>query len=176
MRRAYGLTLLACAAGAGLALYAVTRTWSVEVTPRVGVSDLRTVRTGADVVPWVVGVALVALAGTGALPATGGVARRVLGGLLALAGAVVVAGAVTGRAGLDPGAAGAGGTVWPVACAAGGAIIVAGGLVAVRHGRHWPAMSARYERKPATPQPKPPATGDARAVWDALDRGEDPTA
>ena len=81
-------------------------------------SDLRTARTGADVEPWVVGLALVALAGTGALLATRGWLRRVLGGLLALAGLGVAAGAVAGRAGLDSGAAGAGGDVWPVACVA----------------------------------------------------------
>jgi hypothetical protein len=183
-RRAYGLTLLACVAGAGLALWAVTRTWSVEVTARTGMSALRTVRTGADVAPWVAGLALACLAGAGALLATAGRVRRVVGVLLALAGAGVTAGVVVGRAGLDPGTAGPGGTLWPVAGALGGALVVLGGVTAARYGQHWPAMSARYDRKsPAVPSaaraaaPARPADHplDHRAAWDALDRGDDPT-
>jgi uncharacterized membrane protein (TIGR02234 family) len=171
-RRSYVLTLLAALAGSALALYAITRTWSVHLTPRVGLSDLREARTGTDVEPWVTGLAVVALAGTGALLATSGWVRRALGVLLALAGAGVTAGAIIGRAGLDPGSVGAGGTLWPIACAAGGLIIVLGGVTAFRQGHRWPGMSARYERKPA---PAPTATADHRATWDALDRGDDPT-
>lgn len=193
-RRSYGLTLLACLAGAASALYAVTRSWSIQVTARPGMTDLRTVRTGADLEPWVIGLALVSLAGTGALLATGGWVRRGLGVLLTLAGLGVAAGAIVGRAGLDPGAAGAGGTVWPTACALGGAIIAAGGLCAARLGHHWPRMSTRYERRQVPPprssptdESEPPAgagldrAGDSaqpvdhRAAWDALDRGDDPT-
>jgi uncharacterized membrane protein (TIGR02234 family) len=179
-RRAYLLTLLSCLAGAGLALYGVTRVWSVHVTARTGMSDLRTVRTGADVAPWVIGLALVALAGTGALLATSGWARRTLGGLLALCGAGVAAGAIAGRAGLAPGGAGAGAALWPVVCVLGGAIIAVGGLTAARQGHRWPGMSARYDRaaprkSPAPAVNKPPAL-DHRTAWDALDRGDDPTA
>ncbi len=174
-RRPYLLTLVACLAGAGLAAYAATRVWSVTVVTRPGLSDLRTERTGADIEPWLIGLALVALAGTGALLATHGRVRRGLGVLLALTGAGVAVGAVAGRVGLNVGAAGSGGTVWPIACALGGAIIVAGGLTAARLGHRWPAMSARYERRPPPPaSPETPA--DHRAAWDALDRGDDPTA
>ncbi|HET6480111.1 MAG TPA: Trp biosynthesis-associated membrane protein [Actinoplanes sp.] len=183
-RRSYLLSLLACLAGAGLAAYAATRTWSLEVTPRPGLSDLRTVRTGADVEPFLIGLALVALAGTGALLATHGRLRRVLGGLLTLVGAGVTVGAIVGRAGLATGEAGSGGMLWPVICALSGAIIAVGGLVAARHGHQWPRMSARYERKPApaaatagqnaTGQNNKPV--DNRAAWDSLDRGNDPTA
>ncbi|GIM96403.1 Trp biosynthesis-associated membrane protein [Paractinoplanes toevensis] len=174
-RRTYVLTLLAALAGAALALYAITRTWSVQLTPRAGMSDLREARTGTDLEPWVTGLAVVALAGTGALLATAGWVRRALGVLLALAGAGVTAGAIIGRAGLDPGSAGAGGTVWPIACAAGGVIILLGGLTAFAQGHRWPGMSARYDRKPAAPE-RPTAAADHRAAWDALDRGDDPTA
>jgi uncharacterized membrane protein (TIGR02234 family) len=200
-RRTYGLTLLACLAGAGLALYSVTRTWSLEVIPRAGMTSLRTVRTGADLEPWLIGLALVALAGTGALLATKGWARRGLGGLLTLIGLGIIIGAIVGRTGLDTGSAGPGGTLWPITCALGGAIIAAGGLTAARHGHLWPAMSARYERRPvppprtdpgAGPGPQPtaglkptesspptptstPRPDDFRVAWDALDRGDDPT-
>ncbi|BCJ50996.1 hypothetical protein Asp14428_24710 [Actinoplanes sp. NBRC 14428] len=179
--RRLGVTVLCGVAGAGLALFGVTRTWAVEVTSRPGLPDLRTVRTGADVAPWVIGLALVALAGGGALFATRGVLRRVLGALLAVAGAGVTAAAIAGRAGLHVGSAGAGGTLWPVVCAAGGLLIVAGGWLALRHGHEWPGMSARYERRPreATAADRPVDDGrpvDNRAAWDALDRGDDPTA
>ncbi|MEV4348964.1 Trp biosynthesis-associated membrane protein [Actinoplanes sp. NPDC049596] len=197
-RRSYLLTLLACLAGAGLAAYAATRTWSLDVVHRPAMSDVRTPQTGADLEPWLIGLALAALAGTGALLATHGWVRRGLGVLLTLAGLGVVIGAIAGRAGLDVGEAGAGATVWPVACALGGAIIAAGGLTAARQGHLWSRMSARYERKPTqeqasapgvTTQPGDPsgplaASGlktsdkpvDNRAAWDALDRGDDPTS
>jgi Tryptophan-associated transmembrane protein (Trp_oprn_chp) len=212
-RRLFGLTLLACLAGSGLALYAVTRPWWVVVTSRAGLPALHAERTGADAAPWLIGLALVALAGTGALLATAGRWRRALGVLLVLVGAGVTAGAIAARVSAGTGGAGAGGTVWPVACGLGGAIIVGGGLSAARHGHRWPTMSARYDRQPSPPDlvagrhtgepfpsdpvagrrtgepfPSDPAAGrrtgessaepplDRRAAWDALDRGDDPTA
>ena len=193
--RQLGRSVLACAAGAALSIYAATRVWQIKVTVRPGLSDLRATTTGAAHEPWLVGLALVALAGAGALLATRGLLRRLLGALLALVGAAVAAGAIIGRAGLDPGAAGAGATIWPAACVLGGALIVLGGLAAARQGHLWPAMGSRYDRRPAPPAPadltagsRPPATAglnnggepagdrvDTRAVWDALDRGVDPT-
>ena len=193
--RQLGTSVLACVAGAGLSLYGVTRVWSIEVTVRPGLSDLRATTTGAAREPWLVGLALVALAGAGAMLATRGLPRRLLGGLLAAAGAGVAVGAIVGRAGLDPGAAGVGATLGPIAGVLGGAMIVLGGLVAAWRGDRWPAMGARYERRPATSPPtdltaktRPPATAglnndgepagdrvDTRAAWDALDRGVDPT-
>jgi uncharacterized membrane protein (TIGR02234 family) len=186
--RRLAATVLLCVAGAGLAVYAVTRTWSEIVTARPGLSSLRDVRTGADLEPWVIGLALVALAGAGALLATRGLARRLLGGLLALAGLGVAAGAIAGRAGLDVGSAGASAAVWPVICVLGGLLIVLGGLSAARNGHEWPAMGARYERgaaasvtdadvdQRADTQRADTQRIDTRAAWDALDRGDDPTA
>jgi uncharacterized membrane protein (TIGR02234 family) len=178
--RRLAYTVLLCAAGAGLAVYGVTRTWSEIVTVRPGLSSLRDTRTGADLEPWVIGLALVALAGAGALPATRGLARRVLGGLLALVGIGVAAGAVAGRAGLNVGSAGSGATVWPVVCVLGGLLILLGGLSAARSGHEWPAMGARYERRAAAAATAVDADVDqrvdTRAAWDALDRGDDPTA
>ena len=175
--KALGRAVVLCLAGAGLALWAVTRVWSKSVTARTGLTDLRADHPGTDAAPLVLGLALVGLAGAGALLATRGVLRRILGALITLAGAGVVAGTIAGRAGLDIGSAGLGGTAWPVACALGGLLVIAGGWSAVRHGHEWPAMGARYERGATTPAP----TGgsgpvDARAAWDALDRGDDPTA
>jgi uncharacterized membrane protein (TIGR02234 family) len=198
--RRLAYAVLACLVGAGLAIYAATRTWSLHVIIRPGLPDLRTARTGAEQTPLLVGLALVALAAAGALLATRGTVRRVLGGLLALAGAAVAASAVIGRAGLDAGRAGAGATVWPAVCVVGGAMIVFAGLAAARHGHRWPAMGSRYERGNVPPPPTDvgATTGplaaaghtrpdtpaheradaapvDTRAAWEALDRGDDPT-
>jgi uncharacterized membrane protein (TIGR02234 family) len=178
--RRLAYTVLLCAAGAGLAVYGDTRTWSEIVTARPGLSSLRDTRTGADLEPWVVGLALVALAGAGALLATRGLARRILGGLLSVVGLGVAAGAIAGRAGLDVGSAGAGATLGPVACVLGGLLVVLGGLSAVRSGHEWPAMGARYERRGAADSRAADSDTDqrvdTRAAWDALDRGDDPTA
>jgi uncharacterized membrane protein (TIGR02234 family) len=178
--RRLAYTVLLCAAGAGLAVYGVTRTWSEIVTARPGMSSLRDIRTGADLEPWVIGLALVALAGAGALLATRGLARRLLGGLLAVVGLGVAAGAIAGRAGLDVGSAGAGAVLGPVACVLGGLLVVLGGLSALRSGHEWPAMGARYERRGVAESRATDAEVDqrvdTRAAWDALDRGDDPTA
>jgi hypothetical protein len=169
--RTYPAAVAAGLAGAGLALFAVTRVWAIDIEQRPGLSDLRTVQTGAETQPWLIGLAVVGLAGTGALLATRGVVRRVLGALLVLAGAGVAAGAILARSGIDPGSAS---PVWPVACVAGGATLAVAGVLAARHGHLWSAMSARYERRPAAPASSDAASG--RDLWDALDRGEDPTA
>ncbi len=84
------------------------------------------------------------------------------------------------RAGLDAGEAGAGAVFWPVACVLGGVAVAAGGFLAVRHGHLWSAMSSRYERTPAPAVVRRESSdlepADNRAAWDALDRGDDPTA
>jgi uncharacterized membrane protein (TIGR02234 family) len=173
--RGYPAAVASGLAGAGLALFAATRVWAVEIEQRPGLSDLRTEQTGAGAQPWLIGLAVVALAGTGALLATRGVARRLLGAVLALTGAGVAAGAVLARAGIDPGAAGLAGSAWPIACVCGGAAVVVAGVLAARHGHRWSAMSSRYERRPAAPVTVTEASA-GRDLWDALDRGEDPTA
>jgi uncharacterized membrane protein (TIGR02234 family) len=199
-RRSFAFALLLGIAGAALTLYAATRTWSLRVIVRPGLPDLRTARTGATDFPLLVGLALVALAGAGALLATRGLIRRIVGGLLAATGAGLILQAITGRLGLDVGRAGAAATLWPIACVLGGAMIVVGGLAAATQGHRWPTMGARYERRTVPPpptdpgansrplatagphraetskdHPADPAPVDNRAAWDALDRGDDPT-
>lgn len=176
-QRELGTAVVACLAGAGLSLYAAFRDWSVQVTERPGLTPLRSVTTGASHAPWLVGLALVALAGAGALLATRGLARRILGGLLIIIGAGLIVAAITGRAGLDAGTAATAATFWSIVCVLSGAIIAAGGLTAARHGHLWPAMSSRYERRqvplptarPAATQPPPAAAG----LKESPDQGPD---
>ncbi|PWU49996.1 Trp biosynthesis protein, partial [Micromonospora globispora] len=91
-RRELTYAVLLCLAGAGLAFWAATRTWSVELIARASLPPSRHTRTGADLLPWVSALALVGLAGGGAVLATRGRVRRLLGGLLGLLGLAVAAG------------------------------------------------------------------------------------
>ncbi len=154
----------ACLAGAGLALFAATRVWAVTETARGGgLSPLRAERTGADLLGWLPAVALVALAGAGALLALRGTPRRVAGALVVAAGLTVAAGGVRGLALADA-------AWWPLLTALGGVVAAAGGALAAARGHRWAAMGARYERRPAQARLDP-----TRDAWDALDRGDDPT-
>lgn len=172
-RRELTYAVLLCLAGAGLALWAVTRTWSVELTARGSLPPTRHSRTGADLLPWVSALALVGLAGGGAVLATRGRVRRLLGGLLSLAGLAVAAGGGHGltEAGVS--------RQWPALVLAGGLLVATGGTFTVGHGGGWPAMGARYDRpgRPAEPAgpARPAVERGTRDAWEALDRGEDPT-
>jgi hypothetical protein len=50
----------------------------------------------------------------------------------------------------------------PSLTALGALVVVDAGVLTILRGRSWPGLSARYERTPS-------------GMWDALDRGEDPT-
>jgi Tryptophan-associated transmembrane protein (Trp_oprn_chp) len=172
-RRGLAYAVLLCLAGAGLALYAATRTWNVEVTLRPApLPELRTAHRGAA---WLAPIAVAGLAAAGALLATRGTVRRAVGVLLVLIGAGLALGG--GRGLVD-------GRLWPALCLVGGAAVAVAGALAVARGKTWPAMGARYERGRGrggdAPSDRPvPAARDGSVastqVWDALDRGEDPT-
>jgi hypothetical protein len=176
-RRALARTVASCAAGAALALLAATRTWTVQITRQdAPAAVLRTPRTGAALEPWLTALALVALAGAGALMATRGPWRSLVGVVLVLSGLGVLAGGVAGLATVARVT-----VVWPVLAMIGALLIGYGGGQATLRSRSWPAMGTRYDRPraPRTPaEDEPQYTGPSRsdvAMWDALDRGEDPT-
>ncbi|GAA0803839.1 Trp biosynthesis-associated membrane protein [Spirilliplanes yamanashiensis] len=172
-RRGLARAVLACLAGAGLALFAATRVWAVERTGRSGgLPALEAARTGGDLLAWLPAVALAGLAGAGALLALKGVARRAAGVLIVAAGALTAAGGVAGLGRADD-------VWWPALTVLGGLAAAAGGALAVARGHRWSAMGARYERPAGTRAGGPTAdqarADPARDAWDALDRGEDPT-
>jgi hypothetical protein len=166
-RRGLTVTALACAAGAAMVLLAATRSWQDVLTHQVSPLPARTEhRSGTEIAPWLPALGVVALAGAGALFATKGATRLVVGALLALSGAGIAAAALMT---LDDGVK----VGWPVLCALGGLVVLVAGVTTIRAGRSWPAMGAKYDRPVAKPAPKR-ATSQAE-LWDALDRGEDPT-
>jgi LPXTG-motif cell wall-anchored protein len=176
-RRALTRAVLGCALGAALALLATSRTWVVEITRRdAPAAVLRTPRTGSSLEPWLTALALVALAGAGALLATRGRARSLVGVLLLLSGLGVLAGGGYALATVAHVT-----VVWPVLAMVGALLVGYGGVEATFRGGSWPAMGGRYERPQAPSEPAedaPQHSGPSRsdvAMWDALDRGEDPT-
>ena len=87
-KREYGYALLAGAVGAGLVLLALRAQWAQAVfTPQKPLTAEVVNVSGTDLVPLAEALALAALAGLIAVIATRGVARRAVGGLLALFGA-----------------------------------------------------------------------------------------
>lgn len=164
-RRQLTVTVLATAVAAGVVLFAAGRDWQSIMTHRIAPLPPMTVRhSGADLSPWLPALGAVGLAGAGALIATRGLLRMVVGGLLTVVGAGILAavGGVLGH-GVDKG--------WPVLTMVAAVVIAAAGVATVRFSGRWPEMSARYERAGGDPKPK----ASEAALWDALDRGEDPT-
>ncbi|PZT69726.1 TIGR02234 family membrane protein [Streptomyces sp. SW4] len=190
-RRSLALALLCGALGAAVALLATRQQWA-EGTATVAGGDFPLTAKGSDVTGVPAALAIVGLAALVAVFAVRRAGRFAVAALLALCGAGTVAAALAGAydtSALDEKAARAAGdtsatvdalshTAWPYVAAAGGALILLAGLLALRYGRLWPAMSGRYERA-GSPRPRrtAPAVDPDRPedLWKALDRGEDPT-
>jgi len=190
-RRQLGLAVAACALGAAVALLAAGQPWARAQVVQ-GPLRLALAPSGRTLAPLVAALGVVALAGAVAIAATRRAARLVTGVLLSSCGAVVAIAALRTRADLARALAGEAGravgrasatpvgvvaTSWPWVAAAGGALITAAGLLTVARGRGWPAMSARYDAPAGRPQV--PATAErpsgTTGMWDAQDRGDDPT-
>ena len=202
MSRGYAVGLLLCLAGAVLLLAGAGATWlTVVVEGRAPLPDVTARVSGADLVPGLRGLGVVGLAAVPALLSVRGWGRVAVGVLLAGTGALAavlvvrvladVGAAVSGSGTLmDVGfaafAAGEGPPLspWPYAVLLGSLLLAAAGLLVVVRGRAWPALGRRYEApaaRPASALSEGPATAPAagpsadKDVWEALDRGEDPT-
>ncbi|UUU21322.1 TIGR02234 family membrane protein [Streptomyces sp. DSM 40750] len=189
-RRSLALALLSGALGAAVVLLASRQRWS-EGTASVAGGAFPLTAKGSDVTGVPASLAVVGLAALVAVFAVRRSGRLLVAVLLALSGAGTIAAALLGAydsSALDDKAAEASGdnaatvealshTGWPYVAAVGGALILLAGLLALRYGRLWPAMSGRYERD-GTPRPrkaKPVDPDRPEDMWKALDRGEDPT-
>jgi hypothetical protein len=159
-RRGFVVVIVACALATAHVLFAASRTWSHVVTHRPApFPPLVTKRTGASLEPWLPALAIVGLAGAGALVALRGRLRMLLGLLLTVVGVATAILALRNA-------------LWAAACVAGGLVIALAGAATARFQGNWPAMGTRYERPAAKPERKPVTQAE---LWDALDRGEDPT-
>ncbi|MFD9933716.1 TIGR02234 family membrane protein [Streptomyces massasporeus] len=190
-RLSLAVALLSGALGAAVALLATRQQWS-QGTATVAGGAFPLTAKGSDVTGVPAALAIVGLAALVAVFAVRRAGRLVVAALLALSGVGIVTAALLGASdssALDEQAAQASGdtsatvdalshTAWPYVAVVGGVLILVAGLLALRYGRLWPAMSGRYERG-TTPQPrrKAPAVDPDRPedLWKALDRGEDPT-
>nr|WP_267241271.1 TIGR02234 family membrane protein [Streptomyces sp. PR69] len=190
-RRSLAAALLLGAVGAAVVLLASGQVWA-EGQAAVGGGTLPLRAKGGDVTGLPTALAVVGLAALVAVFAVRGAGRLLVAALLALSGAGAAVAAALGaadRAALDEAAARTTGdlaatvqalthTGWPYVTVAGGVLILLAGVLALRYGTRWPAMSGRYERDGG------PRTRSAAAavdpdrpedLWKALDRGEDPT-
>lgn len=182
-RQQYLGALLRIAGGAGLTLLAAVPVWITATVVTAGLGTTTYQVTGSQASAGLVAVALVALAGSVAVVATGGRVRQAVGVLVVLAGCAVVAlaavpglrpaeaarGAVTASAGGATGPLTTTGSLWWLVAVLGGLLVVSGGVSTVRRGRAWPTMSARFERAGTSRR------GATTDPWAALDRGDDPT-
>ncbi|MER6182201.1 TIGR02234 family membrane protein [Streptomyces sp. NPDC001652] len=190
-RLSLAVALLSGALGAAVALLATRQQWS-QGTATVAGGDFPLTAKGSDVTGVPAALAIVGLAALVAVFAVRKAGRFAVAALLALSGAGIIAAALLGvddASALDEQAAKASGdasatvaalshTAWPYVAAAGGALILLAGLLALRYGRLWPAMSGRYERGGAPRPVRRPKAADPdrpEEMWKALDRGEDPT-
>lgn len=181
------------ALGAAVVLLASGRTWAEGKAAIGGGGSLPLSADGGDVTGVPTALAIVGLAALVAIFAVRSAGRVLVAALLALCGAGAAVAAFIGAqdsSALDEKAARAAGntaatigslshTAWPYVTAVGSLLILFAGLLALRYGRQWPAMSGRYERD-GTPRQrraarKAPDPERPEEIWKALDRGEDPT-
>jgi uncharacterized membrane protein (TIGR02234 family) len=191
--RELGLVVVLCALGGGLVLGAVGQTWlRVTAERRSPLTDVTLDLSGKTLEPLVAGLGVVGLAGVVGLLATRRWGRLVVAAVIALSGLLVTVSALTrlgapgtaavqdlldesGRAGglaADGAVTAVAHPAWPLLAALGGLLLALGGLATLIRSRRWPTMSARYE----TPAARADRPRTDAAVWDALSRGDDPTA
>lgn len=188
-RRELTASVLASAAAGGLGLFAGAQTWATLSADRPApLPPFTGVLAGSTHAPVVPAAALVLLAAALVLPAVRGSGRVTVGALMAVSGAALVwsgwralAGGLAQSAAAVPVVVGTPSAeisaVWPVTTALAGVLGTVAGLLVILRSRHWPAMGRRYEQAPPDPAPVRQLTDEERAelVWNALDRGEDPT-
>jgi uncharacterized membrane protein (TIGR02234 family) len=174
----------------GLCALAVARPWARATATVSGLPPIEASVDGVDVAPVAAALAIVCLAGFGAVLATRGWVRRGLGVVIVASATVVVAVAVVPESttGLLEDALGARGwtgggydrsvTAWRVAAAVSGAVVMAAGAIVTRFAGEWATMGTRYDSPSEGRQTSQSAAdgpmSDA-AMWRALDDGGDPT-
>lgn len=165
-RREYALTIVLFLLGAFALLIALSNGWAAAPDALLeGVTPSRdqTV-SGSQAAPAAAAAAWIGFAAIAGVIATRSWGRVIVGAIVtisAVAGAVAV---ITAWA-----------APWSVIALLGLLALTTGGMLAVLRGRTWPSLSRRYERDPNASQGKGKPASEI-STWDALDRGEDPTA
>jgi uncharacterized membrane protein (TIGR02234 family) len=189
-RRELTLTVLIALLGGVIAWAAAGRPWATATVGEAP-NTLKVAASGNDLSAGVTALGLTALAGGLALFATQRLARRLVGVLLiaAGAGAAVYAFGERGTShashvladkaaakGFAAGSVSVHTASWWIPAVLGGALVALAGISALVRGATWPGMSSRYENAASKQAAARAAdTGSSKDLWDALDRGEDPT-
>jgi uncharacterized membrane protein (TIGR02234 family) len=191
-RREQAAATALCLLSSALALLAAGRTWATGVLePRPPLPAREVSLLASQAGSSVRGLAVVGLAGAVAVVAARGWGRVLVGVVLLVTGLGIVLDAVSfdaagafGDALLETDTATS--TGWPLLAGVGGAGLALSGAFVVARGRRWSSLSSRYDaprsaRPSAGPAPTgPPAVAEPaageRELWEALDRGTDPTA
>ena len=171
-KRALWLIVVALLLGAAALWGSSELTWFAEYRQAGVRGTVLHTETGAQRSTVLVPLALLALAGIAGVVATGGWARRILGVVLAAAGAALVAIGISGTDLSGPWdypamtiLAGHGLAVL------GGLLLAAAGALSMRMARRMPKLGARY----SSPGEKRTARDPDTELWDSLSAGEDPT-
>ncbi len=182
--REYAAALAGLVLGAALMLLALAQDWIRATATAPGSPAISIVLSGRALVPIAAGAAIVLLAGAAGVVAARNRWRVTIGIVLVVvaSGAVIavamfaVAGPPAARlvAELGVPATAVTTSIWWLVCLFGAVLADLAGLAVVVRGRSWPVMTSRYERKATRTQNNPTGNSAAR-IWDALDRGEDPT-
>jgi uncharacterized membrane protein (TIGR02234 family) len=188
-RAGYGITIVLGLAASGLCAVAVAQPWARATATVPGLPPIEASVDGGDVAPVAAAMALVCLAGLGAVIATRGWVRRGLGVVIAGCAAVVIVlvvvpGSTTGlledalsAKGWTGGGYDRSAVAWRLVAGVAGVVAMAAGAVVARFGGEWATMGARYdspsEARSAREADDEPVS-DA-AMWRALDDGGDPT-
>ncbi len=191
----YGPTLVLGLVGALAVTVGVAKAW-VTATARVpGLPTIEVGVTGADLAPLAGALGVVVLAGFGAVIATRGWARRVVGILIVAAAAVVLVTAIhppgaTGALedglsakGWSSGAYSTGTVGWRWVSLAGALISMGAGAAISRYASRWATMGQEYDAptREGTAASGPDAEAADMAelseadVWREIDQGRDPT-
>ncbi len=155
----------------------LTWNWSIQTTVLHG--QQRVAQPGSDVQPALVPLALLGLAGIAAVLAIGGWFRRVVGGLLALAGLVVWWLSGSGL----PGVFGGHPDGYPrltilgahALALVGGLLLVGAGVQVVRGATRLPKLGGSYQTPSAAKQSAKRSANTDAQLWQALSEGRDPT-
>lgn len=136
-------------------------TWVTESVQRPGAAATAVDRSGADVVPELVPLAVLCAAAVAAVVALSGWVRRVLGGIVL----------VTGLGAVWFALAAPGGPVPKGLVVLGALLVVAAGVLLLVRGQAMPRLGGSYQ----TPAAAKRSTDPDKDLWRALERGDDPT-